>query len=512
MSTSTAAELNRALLKASSDDEIVRALAMIEALKAEKEDPGIPYIGDLCSWLPHCPREAKEVAHDRLRRVLYDDEDSVVHDVEWAVCAPTAQVVVTLIATAPDRQDHETVGKNDVSPTLTDVHAKFVALVAKAAPTAVGSGDGDAPTAVPDQRPTHPLGPIVAAWQCRPLEVEANNRPDPLFPEQLSLLSAPATRVRAAGDRNKMTRESPDLTHGFSTAREWWLPSLAPGEVDGEPNPEKALPLELWDLASGSPKSGNKRGAPLAARIFVDIVLDVKRKEWQASADRGVFLPPERFHDFLRRLYPDSADRWDTRRLKTLLQAFEMLEDKDMRIAWYDPATKRGGARRVVVPVDVPRGGQMKDWVRFAVFLPPCVTDGPLIDRPALRRAGVKTAAAWRLILSLSVAWAKPGQRRRPVRGGRHWMQRKTWSAYDPVTPDMLTAMAFPRPGSILSSGAQRKRRQRARTALKYLEAVGFAEQQEDGRAKRIRPGSQWVGWVGRKETTTATRGQEPRD
>ena len=45
-----------------------------------------------------------------------------------------------------------------------------------------------------------------------------------------------------------------------------------------------------------------------------------------------------------------------------------------------------GNARRVVIPVDVPRSGSLDEWVRFAVHLPAGHGPAGLPPRPILRR------------------------------------------------------------------------------------------------------------------------------
>ena len=245
----------------------------------------------------------------------------------------------------------------------------------------------------------------------------------------------------------------------------------------------------------------------MAARVFVDTVLDVGVERWDLSAARGVTLPPERFPAFLQRLFPDTWQRWDRRRFGALLAALERVDAARIGYDMSGPDGKPGGAaRKVVAVVDKPRTGKRDDWVRFAVHLPPTVkaADAVLLDRIALRRAGTDSAPAWRLVLSLSADWNRPGKSRRPVGRGRHWLQRRGWNAYDPVTNAQLVAMAFPKGGEVSQSGF-RSRLQRARKALGYLDARGFCEVKRDGKGWRIRPGAKWVGWATREAGTQTT-------
>ena len=337
---------------------------------------------------------------------------------------------------------------------------------------------------------TSGLSLLAAAVERLPVEIEANDRPDPLFPG----LMLP----RRTWEGRNGKAEALFALQQRSAAARGFLPDLAPGEVDGEAPPARSLPLELWDLAEGgSMRRG--RGAPLAARVFVDTVLDVGVDRWGQSSARGVTLPPERFPDFLRRLFPDTWRRWDRRRLPALLEALERVDAARIGYDMIGPDGKPGGAaRKVVAVVDKPRTGKRDDWVRFAVHLLPTVktADAVLLDRPALRRAGTDSAPAWRLVLSLSADWTRPGKTRRPVGRGRHWLQRRGWDAYDRVTDAQLVAMAFPKGGEVLAGVAYRKRLQRARKALDYLAGRGFCEWRRDGKGWRIRPGPKWVGWA----------------
>ena len=323
----------------------------------------------------------------------------------------------------------------------------------------------------------------------RPVEIEANDRDDPLLPG----LILPRRTWRGRNGKPKALF----ALEQRSAAAKGFLPDMAPGEVDGEAPPATSLPLELWDLAEGgSMRRG--RGAPLAGRVFVDTVLDVGVERWDQSAARGVTLPPERFPDFLQRLFPDTWQSWDRRRFGALLEAMERVDSARIGYDMIGPDGKPGGAaRKVVAVVDKPRTGKRDDWVRFAVHLPPTVkaADAVLLDRPALRRAGTDSAPAWRLVLSLSADWNRPGKARRPVGRGRHWLQRRGWDAYEPLTDAQLVAMAFPRGGEVLSRSGFRSRLQRARKALAYLADCGFCEVKRDGKAWRVRSGPKWVGW-----------------
>ena len=279
-----------------------------------------------------------------------------------------------------------------------------------------------------------------------------------------------------------------------------FLPSLAPGEVDGESVERQSLPLKLWDWRVRD-ENERGRGAPLAGRMYVEAVLDVKKDDWGVSANRGILLPPQRLGAYLQRLYgPKGAKNWDKRRFPTLKRAFAVLETTETRVFWQDPKTGMRGHRRIVVPVDIPWDGKLDEWVRFAVFLPPLRKhEGPLIDRPALQDSGRRSAPAWRLVLMLSAYWYHPGALRVGLAGGTKWAQVKAWGRYEVITDQQLVAMAFPQESTGISNSGYRSRMKRTNGALEYLVRLGFAEVREEGRGKRrIRPGPTWLGWHGK--------------
>ena len=149
----------------------------------------------------------------------------------------------------------------------------------------------------------------------------------------------------------------------------------------------------------------------------------------------------------------------------------------------------------MVTPVDIPRNGRLDDWVRFIVCLPPGSDQGPLIDRPALRQAGLNSAPAYRMALSLSFAWHDRGHLRVPIdRRKQRWAQTRQDRKYSPVTEDNLLWMAYP--AGSKTAATKRKQLQRARQALKFLTDIGFAKTTQFG---GIMPGAQWAGWGDRE-------------
>ena len=307
-----------------------------------------------------------------------------------------------------------------------------------------------------------------------PPTVVANGRPDPIFP-------APAIVRVDSLDKGGYLPDSLVLESGEEPR---FLPGLAPPDPDTPPS----LALTLYDLGGGT-EATRGRGAPLALRLFVEAVLSVPA---DARGSGPVLLHPERWGDFLRRLYPSGKFRAD-RQWPAVRAAFLALDSEAALIPWRNA---EGGwqARRAVVVRDRPRSGAPNEWVQLMVDLPPGSERGPIVDRLALRGAGVKSAPAYRLAISLSADWYRPGATRVPVRGGAHFLQVTDPRRYPCVSDGRLVAMAFPR-GAPGGGSMVRKRRQRAREALAYLVGTGFAEEIELPDGRRILPGSRWAGW-----------------
>ena len=333
-----------------------------------------------------------------------------------------------------------------------------------------------------DPQPRHPLAPLVRAWWKRPVEVEdRNDRADPLFP-------APLVHVQR-NDRRAGNLFSPAVWTATQESGQFDLfPGFGPGEANGPLVP--ALPLALYDLGKGTAKTRG-RGAPLALRIFVEAVLSVPLHA--RTLNRPVALPPQRFGDLLKALYPNPGFYRPSRHFAAIYEAAKSLESA--RVPWEHPDGS-GAMRRVVYARDLPRDGRLDDWVQFVVDLPPGSERGVLVDRTALRKAGVESAPSYRLALSLAFWWHDPGKMRTPTqRGGKgrgkRWRQTRQVERYPVVTDAELIAMTYPSEANNVGS-TRRSRLQRSREALAFLVETGYANVATD---RRILPGQNWAGW-----------------
>lgn len=448
------------LAAAGNDKDVIAALAAASWRKRGLDgDPEIPTPEKLREWCrsEECPKAVRMQAEDRFRRLMdWCDRDAgrpprpqliLFEPVMPTLLDPGRPYEITqkwLYAKDPERKDRQFHGK-------------------------------------------HPLGGVLVAWHSRRVPILANTRDDPLFPP-LGLSRRDQEAIALVSMKGQVGEV---LT----------LPGFGPGEPDGPPDSTPAYPLLLWDLASQTAShTRNGHAARLAARIFVDVILDVAPEHWEVSASHGVRLPAERFRDFLARIYTRGRSghiSWNrAKQLDNMLAAFDLLESREMRIPWTDDEKQVGGLRRVLVPLDIPRSGHADDVVQFAVHLPPGLTEGPLLDRPFLRRAGLKSMPAWRLWLNLSDQWRKPGRTRVPA--GGTWVQARKATRYPVVSDAELRAWAFPAPdGEVFSRATQRTRLHRAKAAVEWMEKQKAIEVVSARYGQRVIPGPKWAGWSG---------------
>ena len=141
-----------------------------------------------------------------------------------------------------------------------------------------------------------------------------------------------------------------------------------------------ALPLNLYDLGGGSSMERG-RGAPLALRLWVESILAVRLSDRARNRPIAIEIT---LRELLAKLYPGPRKPRPHEYWPKLCRSAEILDTT--RIPWEDPATGKGGLRRVVNMTDIPRGpGKLDDSVRLIVDLPP--GSGPVVS-PNLSNVG----------------------------------------------------------------------------------------------------------------------------
>ena len=276
-----------------------------------------------------------------------------------------------------------------------------------------------------------PLAPLVNTWQNPPRPVEPSKRTTArVIPARLAM-------ANATSPRNTRLLFSPAAHASYGPDGEQLvMPGFAQPET-----PSPALPLALYELGAGPAVSPGK-GAPLALRMFVESVLCVPMDERERGLPVAMSVS---LRDFLKWLYPtrtpSPAEYWPR-----LMAAVDALDSWDARIPLYDPQTKRNELRRVVSVSGIPRGaGALDESVRIIVDLPPGSGNGPQVS-DNLRRWGVKSAPAYRLLINLAYQWHNPGVTKIPVGKGknRHWVQVDDPDRYPVISDTDLVALTFP--------------------------------------------------------------------
>ena len=299
----------------------------------------------------------------------------------------------------------------------------------------------------PDIRPEHPLTPLLRAWHKRPTPAVPERRPSRIFPAQMAMVES---SDRRAGHLFRHAAHT-DPANGQLV-----LPGFGQTERQRVP----CLPIELYDL--GVSVDGPGRGAPLALRLWIESVLSVPEGRRDGLGNPTALNIPLR--ELLSWLYPNERPT-PARYWPRLMAAAEALAS--CRIPWHDPNTGKGGLQNVVIIGSIPRGPHaLDDDVQIIVNLPPGTGNGPLIDN-SIRRWGVKSAPAYRLLLNLAYAWYEPGRTHFPTgpRSRRHWTRVTDPNRYPELSDDELVRLAYP-PGR----GSERNLRAEVRRLVKMLE------------------------------------------
>ena len=279
-----------------------------------------------------------------------------------------------------------------------------------------------------NERPTHPLAPIVAAWQTAPVPVDWSRGRQRILPSRLAHVG---TQHRRAG------RLFTSAAYGSvpdANGSQMVLP-FSEEELDGQRGP--ALPLILYRLGEDRQHGS---GAPVPLRLWVEAVRAVP------YLDRD---KPVRMETTLRQLM---ADLWPGTHLRPgeylpkLERAARALDSWEARIPWSDPSTGNGGLRRVVSISDFPRGETfLDDLFSVIVELPPGAKEGPALP-DTLNAWGAQSTLAYVGLINLHLRWHDPGVLRVPVGRGkrRTWVQVQEPSRYPDLTNKDLLDIFMP--------------------------------------------------------------------
>ena len=355
---------------------------------------------------------------------------------------------------------------------------------------------------------THPLVPLVAAWQeLAPVPACWDGRDNPVLPAPLATVRhvrpASADQVYLPFDWDTLGAVSVDDPDDQA-----WLPGLEPSSSPLVP----ALPLVLWD-GSGGLSMAQGRGAPLALRLWIEAMLAVPSGERHWHATRVTCT----LRDLLAGLWPHGSYRRG-KDLPKLMSALRLVDQA--RIAWANGRQ----LWRAVSLTSVPASPALDDPIVFDVSLPPGSGQGPLIHRPTLRHYGVESAPAYRAYLSLCWYWDRYGtvngsmigatrpevgrdkagyvldargnvvtEHGQPTRRATHLKAVHTGRRepnpsaiqYPVLSPDDLVRMCYP--DVAMSASGRRVQALRARETLETMQGDGVVAlvEAEDGSGKR---------------------------
>ena len=368
--------------------EILAALARTCWAKAhdEAECPPqrVPILSDLVGWLPECPETAHAEAADRLAvvygapamwvRYAYDDAPTTV--------AARVEASESERNSSPPWPD----GADGFYPVMMAgihvVHADWLEISK-------------------EQRPRHPLAPLVDAWQrLAPVSVEAEKRADRRIMPTLRVIGPTAERERGMmfGGLIETRPRTVDLS---------LFPELSPTRY--------RVPLLEIVERTGLPIRSKGKGAPIEARLLVRGGLLMIRPE-----DRG--LPIVRIavtvQELLDGLWPPRRDKRGNiardvgKNWRKLLDALYRARDWTVPDAeggrWFPMALRR-------LPPNADRRPALDDLVVLDLAPVPGAVHGPSVALPWLDRAGVKSGPSWfSYIAGRSLIWI-PGTTRRPV-------------------------------------------------------------------------------------------------
>ena len=243
-------------------------------------------------------------------------------------------------------------------------------------------------------RRTHPLTPLVRAWQARPqLRVEPDRKENAIMPAKLGGIR----------DLRELPGEWQVPDAAGPIAKEDWL-ELGLEPLDGMEPVLPVLPLVIFD-ASGGVSTSRGRGAALPLRLFLEIVMAVPADARGSRLDLAI-----RVADLIPWLWPTMEGRESSyrpvRQGAMLREAIETLNRIAVPVAGrHGPEYPNFWSCVLVRRRPGYLGLDSEDELLLDVRLPEGSGSGPLVHRPTLRRWGVRSAPAYRAALGLAYYW-----------------------------------------------------------------------------------------------------------
>ncbi len=421
------AELVTALQNVTEEVSIMSAVARWcwwEARNHECPADRVPTLYDMAAVLVRVPDYVWQAANARLAQV-YRRLAGWTHDPrhpERPTLVARVWQPVTIAIRGSGSMEHPT-----VLYSVAQVHARWCAMPE-------------------DQRPPHPLAPLVLAWQQErqqesPEAALITDKDMQIMPRNVAMVEhdAPGYYLSRFG---VASHQAPDGQLLMDFARE------------DERGP--TLPAEVWTI--GLPEA-EKRGAviPLPFRIWIGGVLHVPlharhgNQPIKLEGPRGDPLTLRRFLSWAYNLrrhprtgrieVPGPAAYW-----QQLKDAIDLVNEHET------PYVRNGHLwLRRVVTVDKP-GEYDRDMLDdpwgVTVWLPPGDGRGPRISLDRLQRWWGRggDAAAVRALINLRFRWYIEGRRVVPAKGKgkKHWLQSRDPNVYDKLIDADKDAICFP--------------------------------------------------------------------
>ena len=363
------------LLKARTAPDILTALARaLTKLPCPAE--AIPTPAVLAEWLHDCPEAAFVEATARLDAMTAGAAEWV-----WTVNRPLPGL------SAPDMTPEVIAHDGYYIASVVNLHARWL----------------DLPE---DERPLHPLAPIVAAWQERPRKANTQRR-DPILP-RITIEAPDLARKRGE------LIVAPEGRAGLRAARMPLFPDA--------PHDDVQVPLlDLADVVTGERAVSGGHGAAHELRLLFEGVTGIGEAARRGDGELIAWTVGELLEAFYRgggkvRRPGERPGDWELIR-----RACQWVSGA--AIPWRVPS---GNVQPWAIMTLRSLPGErpaLSDPVVFDVRLPPGAGVGPAVDRPALREAGRVSSPAFRIGVAVpSVTWI-PGKTRRPVPGvGGLWI------------------------------------------------------------------------------------------
>ena len=265
-----------------------------------------------------------------------------------------------------------------------------------------------------EDRPRHPLAPIIAAWLDRPREVEPERRRDRRILPRIAVGDPPPERQGGM------------LFGGLHEGRRVEAPELP---LWPEVAPTKRVPiLDLVD-AAGLPVMARGKGIPLPLRLFVRALASVSPEHRKLVAVR---IAPT-LRELRDGLWPNGwriGQHWPELR-EALIHARDYAIH-DGRGRWFPVALRY-----------MPDDPTLDDVIVLDIAYPEGSHSGPPVALPEMDRLSVKSAPRWRAYIAAhSVAWQPGNTRVKHPRSGRFAWTRDL-AAYPVLTLDDRRRFAF---------------------------------------------------------------------